>query len=74
MKDKFETSYGEHLVGIDFNSSADERVKHIKRCAADLIDYIRSQGRDERSMELAITHIENGAMWGVKSVTKPVRK
>jgi len=68
---------GEYLVGIDFNPSADDMVGQIKRKAADLIDLIDSidaaPGERLRLKSLAITAIEEGAMWGVKAATKPPR-
>lgn len=68
---------GEYQVGIDFNPSADDMVGQIKRKAADLIDLINSVDAQHperfRLKALAITAIEEGAMWGVKAATKPPR-
>ena len=64
---------GEYLVGIDFNPGGLDSVNDIKRKAADLIDTIGRHGADARTRALAITNIEQGAMWGVKSATKPPR-
>ena len=65
---------GEYRVGIDFNPSSDSKVDAIKRRAADLIDCINDivsgVPEAERLKALAITHIEDGAMWGVKAATK----
>jgi len=70
------TTRGEYLVGITFNPGGNEHVNEIKRRAADLIDYLHAWdtgGNPEagRLIALAKTHIEDGAMWGVKAVTKP---
>lgn len=78
-----ETSLGEYRVGINFNPGGDEMVNNLKRAAADLIDLIATikvpVGNTEQSQEvgrlraLAMTHIEDGAMWAVKAATKPPR-
>lgn len=79
---------GEYRVGIDFNPSRNPKVDKIKRAAADLIDLVASielpgsdarPGRDHngevlRLLALAMTHIEDGAMWAVKAITKPPRE
>ena len=75
---------GEYRVGIDFNPGKSDIVAQIKRAAADLIDICLSVDiaslspgqREEvyRLMELAASHVEDGAMWAVKAVTKPVQK
>jgi len=71
---------GEYRVGITFNPGGSEMVNKIKRAAADLIDLIADievAGDDTRTREvarlkaLAMTHIEDAAMWGVKAATKP---
>ena len=75
---------GEYLVGISFNPGGNRQVNEIKRRAADLIDYLDScrsppelgeqqYGEKLRLIDLAITHIEDAAMWGVKAVTKGPR-
>lgn len=72
---------GEYRVGINFNPSADDTVGRIKSMAAQLIDFIDGipgDGiRDMRGAEvgrlkaLAMTHVEDAAMWAVKAATKP---
>lgn len=68
---------GEYRVGITFNPSKDPVVDDIKRAAADFIDLVDSfkttldSGEVERLKALAMTHIEDAAMWAVKAVTKP---
>ena len=72
---------GEYKVGISFNPGNNEMVNKIKRGAADLIDLVNSISTDghnsisevERLKALAMTHIEDGAMWAVKAATKPPR-
>ena len=68
---------GEYRVGISFNPGGNPSVDAIKRAAADLIDLIDAHvgvgrhGEVERLRALALTHVEDAAMWGVKAVTKP---
>ena len=69
----FKTTEGEHLVGISFNPGGHEQVNTIKRIVADLIDYVRENGKDPRCTQICVTELEAAAMWGVKSVTKPLR-
>jgi hypothetical protein len=71
---------GEYKVGIDFNPSADDKVGQIKRAAADLIDLIEGitgEGPElperHRLKALAMTAVEEGAMWAVKAATKRPR-
>lgn len=75
---------GEYRVGISFNPGGDEMVNKIKRAAADLIDLVaridtgsgvHEDTRNEvtRLKALAMTHIEDAAMWAVKAATKPAR-
>jgi len=63
---------GQYYVGTDFNPGHNTAVDEIKHKAADLIDCIQRSGVDPRTRALAITNIEQGAMWGVKSATKRV--
>ena len=69
---------GEYRVGITFNPGGSDMVIDIKRAAADRIDLIETITSDnpevKRLVALAQTHIEDGAMWGVKAATKPARK
>ena len=66
---------GEELVRVDFNASNSTDVDEIKVLAARLIDRIDELdgNRPEagRHKALAITAIEEGAMWGVKAATAP---
>lgn len=72
---------GEYRVGINFNPSGDDLVGQIKRQSADLIDLIDSiivpgapdayAGEVARLKALALTHVEDAAMWAVKAATKP---
>jgi hypothetical protein len=66
---------GEYKVGITFNPGGNEHVNEIKRRAADLIDYLNDWNSGDnpeakRLIALAMTHLEDAAMWGVKAVTK----
>lgn len=69
---------GEYLVGISFNPSGDKTVNAVKRLAADLIDLVESievkVPEAGRLKALAVTHIEDAAMWGVKAATKPPKE
>lgn len=65
---------GQFRVGTSFNPSADPSVDAIKAAAAALIDIINalpSQDSEQARLKaLAITAIEDGAMWGVEAATK----
>lgn len=65
---------GQFRVGTTFNPSNDTNVDKIKALAADLIDVIDglpSQDAEQARLKaLAMTAIEDGAMWGVKAATK----
>lgn len=72
---------GEYRVGILFNPSHNETVDKIKRAAADLIDMIdvilnedAERGEVQRLKAIAITNIEDAAMWAVKAATKGANK
>ena len=70
---------GEYRVGVDFNPSGSGFVRHIKSAATNLIDLIdripcpapASTNEIARLKALAMTDIEEGAMWAVKAATKP---
>lgn len=74
---------GEYRVGLSFNPGGNPNVDKIKRAAADLIDICAGihvsppsppATRDDpevlRLWALAMTHIEDAAMWAVKAATK----
>lgn len=72
---------GEYRVGINFNPSGDDEVGKIKRMAADMIDAVYAiedvfdmtpfqTSERKRLKALAMTHIEDAAMWAVKAATK----
>ena len=76
-------SLGELRVGVNFNPSKLPNVDAIKRVAADLIDLIdrlpMPEGVDApvaaefgRNKALAMTAVEEGAMWAVKAATRGV--
>ncbi len=73
MTDSNPLTEGEYRVGIDFNPAGNPQVSEIKEAAAELIDLIGNHGKDSRCAALAMTAIEDGAMWAVKSITKPDR-
>lgn len=71
---------GEYRVGVTFNPSGDPHVNEIKKLAAEFIDLCHHHNHPDDEPEiarlwaLAITHIEDAAMWAVKAVTKPPRE
>lgn len=65
---------GEYRVGVSFNPGGNPEVDIIKSMAASLIDFILEADGDKRCAAIACTEIESAAMWGVKSVTKPLRE
>lgn len=76
---------GEYRVGTNFNPSNDDLVSRIKSGAAALIDLMNMiPGVDSASAEraaeigrckaLAMTGVEEAAMWAVKAATKPEPK
>lgn len=73
---------GQYRVGVSFNPSGNDAVTQIKTKAAELIDLIdgimapavsspRHYDETERCKALALSAIEDGAMWAVKAATKP---
>lgn len=73
---------GQYRVGLDFNPSNNLTVQRIKEKAAALIDEIDGividpgkldVGEVARLKALAMTGIEEAAMWAVKAATKPAR-
>lgn len=73
------TTLGEARVRTSFNVSEKSTVNEVKVLAAQLIDAINSipepddnaaeKGEFFRVKALAMTAIEEGAMWGVKAAT-----
>ncbi len=70
---------GQYRVGINFNPSNNLAVDVIKATAAAFIDSIdmidstskgSARGEVERLKNLAMTHVEDAAMWAVKAATK----
>lgn len=75
-----ELTTGEFKVRTNFNASGDGYVDQLKRKAAEFIDLIdqsalRPDADDRQTKEwgrlraLAMTSIEEGAMWAVKAAT-----
>lgn len=69
---------GEYRVGITFNPSNSGEVAALKTKAAEFIDIIDSIdvrcAEQGRLKALAMTAIEDGAMWAVKASTKRSRE
>lgn len=74
---------GQYRVGLSFNPSNDLTVQRLKEKAAALIDEIDQividpgkldVGEVARLKALAMTGVEEAAMWAVKAATKPERK
>jgi hypothetical protein len=67
-------SLGEIRVRTSFNPSDQSNVQHIKERAAEFINYV-DENVDVKSNEgarlktLALTSIEEAAMWAVKAAT-----
>lgn len=76
--DQRKMTHGEFLVGISFNPGGNAMVNVLKEKAAALIDIIETiepsanqiSGEVQRLKALAVTHIEDAAMWAVKAATK----
>lgn len=71
---------GEKRVRVDFNTTKDTYVDLLKEKSAELIDIIdkaannprwddETLGEWKRLKSLAMTSIEEGAMWAVKAAT-----
>lgn len=74
---------GQYRVGTSFNPSKSSKVDVIKALAAQLIDEIDTividkavldVGEVARCKALAMTAVEDAAMWGVKAATKQARE
>ena len=70
---QYKTTFGEYLVGTSFNPGGHEQVDYIKSVVDDRIDYIQVNGKDGRCTAICVNQLEEAAMWGVKSITKPER-
>ena len=80
MAPETKTTLGEARVRVAFNTGNNDTVSEIKLLAAQLIDIINSLPEPDsintaesnelfRVKALAMTAIEEGAMWGVKAAT-----
>lgn len=75
--DKKPQTMGEYRVGISFNPGGNPHVDELKKLAAEFIDLCRhlkdpdANAEVSRLWALAMTHMEDAAMWAVKAVTKP---
>jgi hypothetical protein len=69
-----EKTLGEARVRTSFNPSDDSIVQHIKERGAEFINYVNENvqakdGEVGRLKALALTSIEEAAMWAVKAAT-----
>lgn len=70
-----EFTFGEQLVGLNFNPSNDPRVDRVKQVCAELADLIKSEMTPSAStlkkmlMEQAIAEILDAQMYAVKVLT-----
>jgi hypothetical protein len=69
-------TYGQHLVGLDFNPQPDNpdvaRIKEMYAEIIDLCDRLRAHtpdGEKKRTLSVAITEAQTGYMWAVKGIT-----
>jgi hypothetical protein len=68
-------SFGEQLVGLDFNPSGDPTVRRVKEICAELAEILKSNYAEERSpiksllFDHAIGEVLNAQMCVVKVVT-----
>lgn len=75
-----ELTFGERAAGVGFNPSELPNVDDIKADAARQIDRLNSMRNDtddpevKRMCALAITHLQEAQMWGVKAATWNVGK
>lgn len=60
-------SKGKQIIG-DFNSTGDNVIDLIKQKANELVNLVEEHGKDPRRKAKAITDIEQGTMWAVKSL------
>lgn len=76
-------TFGEKRVRTTFNPSDDSKVQQIKERAAEFINYINdnlnftftdasANNEAHRLKSLALTSIEEGAMWAVKAATSSI--
>jgi len=69
-----EKSLGEKRVRTSFNPSDQSNVQHIKERAAELLNYVNDNvasvdPETQRLKSIALTKIEEAAMWSVKAAT-----
>lgn len=70
-----ERTYGEKLVGIDFNPANSDQVHQLKETYAHLIDGLNNDRENsddpevKRMISVAITELQTSQMWAVKAVT-----
>ena len=62
-----ENSKGSEIIG-QFNNTNNPQLEEIKIRSAQLVNCIDAFGKDQRRKATAITNIEQGTMWAVKSL------
>lgn len=74
--DTMQPTFGERLVGITFNPSADDKVSKAKRLCADLADLINDENESREASQFsqrlfshAVGEILNAQMNAVKVLT-----
>ena len=70
-------SLGASRVGVDFNPSGSPAIDRVKRHLADVIDTVHdlqglpsSDGETKRTCSVAMTLVEDAAMWAVKACAR----
>lgn len=73
--EKFELTYGDKLVGVEFNPSGNTAVDRCKKTFAKLIDELdlvrelAGSREKKRQCSIAITEMQTAQMWMVKALT-----
>ena len=68
-------TYGQKVVGLNFNPSKDDKVAMCKQRYAELIDEMNnlrnetSSNEVKRMCSITITELQTAQMWSVKSLT-----
>lgn len=75
VKKQGELSFGEKAVGFSFNPGGSDKVRHLKRQFADIIDDLNDERNEtddpevKRLCSVAITEAQTAQMWAIKAVT-----
>jgi len=62
-------TFGQTLIRVSFNPSQDDAVYKVKMLTAEIIDLVKSSGKDPRLTAIAITEYEKACMVAVKGLT-----